>query len=134
ARMSREELRAGYVRVLNELYEPGAFFERVEGLYLRERFTYGRGRARYWRRHPWNRLRTQAGNLFRAAGLYLRLMRHIPEAGLRREYRKRIARLLRVRRAPDVLLVYLVKCAMHYHHHTMARQMAGGGGPVYNSF
>ena len=34
ARMTREELRDGYVRVLRELYEPDAYFERLESLYL----------------------------------------------------------------------------------------------------
>ena len=32
--MSREELRDGYLRVLNELYEPEAYFERTEALFL----------------------------------------------------------------------------------------------------
>ena len=73
-------------------------------------------------------------DLARAAVLYARLMRAVPEPGLRREYRRRLARLLKVRREPAVLVVYLLKCAMHYHHYTLARQMASGSVPVVNSF
>jgi hypothetical protein len=43
-------------------------------------------------------------------------------------------RAWRARPNSSVLLVYTLKCAMHYHQHTMARQMASGRTPVYNSF
>jgi len=70
----------------------------------------------------------------RAAVLYARLMRAVLEPGPRREYRRRLARLLQVRRVPSVLVLYLLKCAIHYHHYTLARQMASGSVPVVNSF
>src|SRR5262245_48559327 len=41
--MGREELREGYVRLLDEVYEPGAYFDRVEELWLRGRAPYGPG-------------------------------------------------------------------------------------------
>ena len=50
--LSREELRDGYVRVMDALYEPDAYFGRLEELYLREKIQFCEGRARYWRRHP----------------------------------------------------------------------------------
>jgi hypothetical protein len=53
---------------------------------------------------------------------------------LRRKYLRRIGRLLRVRCDPSVLVHYLVKCAMHYHHHQMARQMASARSAIVNSF
>jgi radical SAM superfamily enzyme YgiQ (UPF0313 family) len=132
--MTREALRAGYVRVLNELYEPGAYFERLEELYLRQRVPYAAGRSRYWRRHPWRRLKAETGFLVRSAGLLWRLMRRVADPALRREYRRRVWRLLRVRREPGLLQNYLLKCAVHYHHYTMARQMAAGATPIRNSF
>jgi hypothetical protein len=73
-------------------------------------------------------------NLTSAGVLFSRLMRGIPEAHLRREYRRRLWRACRARPNPSVLLVYALKCAMHYHQHTMARRMASGRTPVYNSF
>ena len=88
--MSREELRDGYVQVLSELYEPEAFFERLEDLYLRARIPYYPARRAYWRRHPWRRLKAGRGLLAGSAVLFARLMRHVPEPALRREYRKRL--------------------------------------------
>src|SRR5262245_20713661 len=133
-RIGREELRVGYVAVLKDLYEPEAYFGRVEDLYLRRRIALGRGQARYWRRHPWQRLKARAADLVRAAVLQARLLWRVPESALRGEYLRRIGRLLRVRRDPALLVHYLVKCAMHYHHHQMARQMANTRGTIVNSF
>jgi radical SAM superfamily enzyme YgiQ (UPF0313 family) len=132
--MTREELRDGYVRVMRDLYEPEAYFGRLEDLYLTHRLRFNRGLRRYWRRRPWAWLKGQTRNLVTAAVLYHRMMRGVPEVRLRREYRRRIWRLVRARPDPNLLILYLIKCAMHYHQWTMARQMAAGGSRVYNSF
>jgi radical SAM superfamily enzyme YgiQ (UPF0313 family) len=133
-RMSRSELRDGFVKLMNEVYEPAAYFERLEGLYLRQRAGYAEGRARYFRTHRWQRFKTEASLVVQATGLFARLMLHVPDAALRREYRTRIWRLLRARRDPGLLMNYVIKCASHYHHYTMARAMAAGCGPVRNTF
>jgi radical SAM superfamily enzyme YgiQ (UPF0313 family) len=133
-RMSRAELRDGYVRVLNELYEPAAYFDRLEDLFLRQKLRLSVGRERYWRAHRWQRFKSKAALWLRSAGLFARLMGRVADAGLRAEYRRRVGRLLRARPEPDLLFNYLVKCAIHFHHYTMARQMAAGDGAVFNSF
>ena len=132
--LEREELRDGYVGVLKDLYEPAAYFDRIEELYLKERIPYASGRARYWRRHLWPRLKTQTVNLVRAAGLFVRLMWNVSDPALRREYRRRLWRFIKVRRDPGLLVIFLFKCALHYHHYTMAHQMASGEARLVNSF
>jgi len=67
-------------------------------------------------------------------GLFARLMQGIPEAYLRKEYRKRLWALLKVRRNPGDVMFYILKMAIHYHAHTMAKQMSAGGARVVNSF
>jgi radical SAM superfamily enzyme YgiQ (UPF0313 family) len=134
AQMTREELRDGYVRVMQDLYEPEAYFERLEDLYLKERIPYGTGVRRYWRRHPWSWLKMQTSNLVGAVVLFLRLMRNIPEASLRREYRRRLWRVLKSRPDPNVLILYVIKCMMHYHQYTLARRLAAADGRLVNSF
>ena len=133
-RMSRQALRDGYVEVLKDLYEPAAFFGRVDDLYLNHQAPFFAGMRRYHRRHPWRRLGETLKDLSRALGLFARLMRRVPEAALRREYRRRLAGLLQKRSDPHLIFLYTVKCAMHYHHCTMARQMAGGRASLVNSF
>ena len=100
---------------MNGVYEPDAYFGRLEELYLRQEIQFCEGRARYWRRHPIKRLTTNAWFSAQAAGVFLQLMRNIPEASLRQEYRHRVGRFLKVRCAPATLLSFLFSCAMHYH-------------------
>ncbi len=132
--MSRAELRDGYLRLMRELYEPEAYFRRLEDLYLRGGFQFGQGRSDYWSKHRWTRWKARLKDAVRSAVLYRRLMRRVPDAALRDEYRRRIRRLLRVNRDPAVLFVYLIKCAMHYHHYTMSQQMADTPAALVNSF
>jgi radical SAM superfamily enzyme YgiQ (UPF0313 family) len=133
-RMSRQALRDGYVQELVELYEPEAFFDRVDDLYLNQRTPFYSAMHRYHRRYPWLRAGEIAKDLSRAVGLFSRLMRRVPDARLKREYRKRLAHVLRERPDPHLLFLYTVKCAMHYHHYMMAKQMASHRSAVVNSF
>jgi radical SAM superfamily enzyme YgiQ (UPF0313 family) len=130
--LTREELRAGYVRVMNELYEPEAFFDRVDDLFLNFRMPHLAARARHRRTRPWQRLRHNARTLAEALVLFGRILRHVPDAKLRRVYRQRLFKLLRTRREPGLVMYYALKCALHYHAYTMARQMANGMTPVVN--
>jgi radical SAM superfamily enzyme YgiQ (UPF0313 family) len=133
-RLDREQLREGYVRVLDALYEPSAYFERMESLYLGARLNFSRGANRHWRAHPWRLARAKGRFLVEALGLLARLAWHVPDPSLRREYLRRVARLLRARHDPAVLWIYVVKCVMHYHAHTMARRMVERASPLVNTF
>ena len=132
--LDRMQLRDGYLRVLSELNEANAYFERLEDLYLKARLRYSRGANRYWRRHPLRWVQAKGLLLMQAIGLLTRLAVVVPEPALRREYLRRVWRLLKVRRDPEVLWIYVLKCAMHYHAHTMARRMTEGVSPVVNSY
>jgi hypothetical protein len=124
----------GYVRVLNRLYEPESYFRRLESLFIGARIEMGRSRSQYWRRHPLNALKTNAMFLAHAAGLFARMMTGIPDPALRREYRRRIGRLIRARRDPGTLLTYTFNCAMHYHAYTMARKMARDQAAIVSGY
>ncbi|WP_406695962.1 radical SAM protein [Singulisphaera sp. Ch08] len=132
--LDRMQLRDGYLRVLSELNEADAYFDRLEDLYLKARLRYSRAANRYWRRRPLSWVQAKGLFLIQAIGLLTRLVIVVPEPALRREYLRRVWRLLKVRRDPEVLWIYVLKCAMHYHAHTMARQMTEGVSPVVNSY
>ena len=51
-KMSREELRDGYIRVMNEIYEPETYFERTEALFLEPSFDIGIKKRRNWLSWP----------------------------------------------------------------------------------
>ncbi len=133
-RMSREELREGYIRVLSELYDCDAYFERTEALFLNTKFDIGNARSPYWRRHPLKKFLEETSLAFQAIGLFLRLMRGVPEETLRREYRKRLFRFLKVRHRPGLAVMYVFHMAMHYHAYTMAQQMSSGQRAIVNSY
>ena len=123
-RLSRDELRSGYVELMRDLNAPAAFFGRVEALYIDARLQVGRTRAAYMRRHPLRRLRLNARLLFELAGILALLTWGVPDKALRREYRHWILRVARRRRDnPEIIQSCAIKCAMHYHIHRMIEQM-----------
>jgi len=122
--MTRDELREGYIGLMRDLYDADFYFERLENLYLTRRFNFARARNEYWRQHPWKKWKPQSVDALRAIGLFVRLMMKVPDPELRRIYRRRMATMLRRRPDPNVLFICVLKCAMHYHHYTMSRQMA----------
>ena len=133
-KIGREELRDGYLRVMNDLYTPEAFFGRLDALIIDGKLDMGRGRAHYWRSHPLGFLKWQTIWIVQSIGLYLRIMTGVPEAHLRREYRRRFWRLVKKRKDPGLWLYYLIKIAFHYHAHAMATQMVSGRSAIFNSW
>ena len=121
--MTRDELRDGYIGLMRELYDAEFYFERLENLYLTRRFDFARIRNEYWRRHPWAKWKSQSVDALRAFGLFLRLIKNVPDPELRQIYRRRMTTMLRRRPDPNVLFICVLKCAMHYHLYTMSREM-----------
>ncbi len=124
-RIGRAELRQGYIELMRDLYAPQAYFARLDQLYLDARLRVAETRKRYLRRHPLRRLTLNTRFLFEAVGITLMLHR-VPDPELRREYRRRILRIAWRRRSPQMVELYAIKCAMHYHAHRMVREMLPG--------
>ena len=125
-RLGREQLKQGYLQVMDELYRPPAYFARLDELYLGARLRPERSRLDHLRHHPFRRLKVNARWCLEAVGIFLRLMRRVPEPALRREYRRRFFAILRARHEPVVLHAYAIKLAMHYHVHRLNEQMRAG--------
>jgi len=132
--LSRESLRDGYMKTLQNLYEPANYFQRLEDLFLKGNFRFGQARSNYWKAHRWIGAKENTRLTILALGLFARLMWAVPERSLRREYRSRVLRLLKVNRDPSVLFVYVIKCAIHFHHYTLANSMGEGKSAVVNTF
>jgi radical SAM superfamily enzyme YgiQ (UPF0313 family) len=79
-RMTRQALLDGYVRVLRQLYETDAYFDRLDSLYDQRSFRFNQAQQAYWGRHRMTWLRQQSRNLLRCAVLYRRLMRQVEAA------------------------------------------------------
>jgi len=125
--LSRAELRNGYINVMHEIYDPTAFFERLEALNLEGHLTHGRlGIDQHEIRHPWMRVRHQAMHTVIAIVLAYRLFSHVKEKGLRVEYIRRVWRALTAGIGPRFMTNYLYNCAMHYHYYKLAQGLRAG--------
>src|ERR1700734_731255 len=58
--MTRAELRDGYVDLMQELYDPDFYFERLENLFLTRQFDWARSPNAYWPKHPWRKVKSQS--------------------------------------------------------------------------
>lgn len=132
--MTRETLLEGYLRVLSDLYEPEAYFDRTDALFLDPSFDVGITKKRsWWRISPrwtWSEIRSAV----EAAGLFLRLVNRVPDHTLRAEYKKRLKGFLKVHRRPGLVLFYVFHLAMHYHVWKLARDMKTKQAHLVNSF
>jgi radical SAM superfamily enzyme YgiQ (UPF0313 family) len=131
--MSRSTLSDGYVRLMTALYEPQAYFDRVDDLLIAGRIECARGWLHYAAQHPWRRRFRHLRYWLEAFGLLVHLMWQIPEAALRRCYRKHCWAFLRARRNPIVARVYVIKCAFHYHMYRMALRLTAQAS-IINTF
>ena len=61
-------------------------------------------------------------------------MTRVPEPRLRREYRQRLWRFLKVHRRPGLVLNYVFHMTMHYHAQYLARRMKSRELQLVNSF
>ena len=132
--MSRDELSDGYVRLMAGLYEPAAYFGRVDDLYLKARVTIDRAWQAHARAHPWLRTRRNAVLWLQSLGLFARLLIKIPEPDLRRIYRRQFIAFLRARPEPQVLRIYALNCAIHGHMHVFVSTLRDRAGPLVNSY
>jgi radical SAM superfamily enzyme YgiQ (UPF0313 family) len=133
-RMTREELRDGYLRVLTELYDPDKYFERTDALFLDPNFDLGSMRSKYWRKHPFHKLKIEGSCLAQSIGLYFRILSAIPEKHLRRIYKERFWRFLKVKRRPGLVRAYLFHIVMHYHAFSMSRDMTSKRTAIFNTY
>jgi hypothetical protein len=107
--MSRDELSDGYVRLMADLYEPAAYFDRFDDLYLKARMTIDRAWRAHARAHPWLRTRRNAVLWFQSPALF-------------------------ARSELQVLRIYALKCAIHWPIHVFVRTLRDRAGPLVNSY
>lgn len=115
--MDREELRQGFIDVMREVYSPDAYFQRVDDLFLENRFAFQVHHLPYWRNHHLAWAKRSVENYGKFIGVAARLLRTVDDKSLSDRYRRQLWRIVRARAfEPHILLVYAIKIAMHYHY------------------
>jgi radical SAM superfamily enzyme YgiQ (UPF0313 family) len=132
--MSRDALSRGYVRLMADLYEPNAFFDRFDAAWLTGPLVTEPGWRRFAATHPWLRLRKQTRSWFELGALAARIMLRLRDSGLRRIYFQRL--LGAWRRRPDGILLrlYLLRCAVHFHLYHLANLLQARDRPLINTY
>jgi radical SAM superfamily enzyme YgiQ (UPF0313 family) len=125
-RMTQEALCDGYLKLVHELYTVDAFFGRMDSFCLASKWLPAPGRTRYLRRHPWRWLKLRIWAGIQALYLFVQLMRRVPDAELRRQYRRRLWNVVKRRPNPRLLRLYCMVCAVHYHYGRLLSQMSAG--------
>jgi radical SAM superfamily enzyme YgiQ (UPF0313 family) len=131
--MDRKTLRDGYVDVLRTLYDPQAYFARLDSLYLDGGLSESAARQAFLRGKPRRRIAMNLEALLQAIVLFVRLEIVLKEKTLRRHYRRAALNVLRRRPSPLILQTYALKAALHYHYHCLIASM-GKEGPLVNMF
>ena len=124
--MSREELRDGFVQVMQTCYSVDAYFQRLDAQFFDEGFKFAVHHLAYWKSHRWAWAESDVSSIIVGSLVVaFRLLRSVADGELRARYRRQLARVLRSRwREPHILFIYALKIAMHYHYAALTRALA----------
>jgi radical SAM superfamily enzyme YgiQ (UPF0313 family) len=121
--MSRERLSEGYTKLMADLYEPRGFFDRVDDLWLRGPLVAEPGWRDFAATRLRARLRKQARNWIEAGVAACRIMLRVRDVRLRKIYFRQLLSALSTRPDSVFLRFYVIRCAMHFHFHELAREL-----------
>lgn len=126
-KLSREQLKNGYIAVTSAFMQVENYFDRVDSLYLFGKVQRHKlGQLKFLTRHPFLSLAFKLRTATQCIVIFLRLMHVVKDESLRRQYRRKLFMVLTHTGDVSLLLLYLVKCALHYHDHKLAEGMSAG--------
>jgi radical SAM superfamily enzyme YgiQ (UPF0313 family) len=134
AQMSREALSRGYVELMGQLYEPQAYFERLDALFLGQRIELDSGWQQYAAQHPWRRRRRHLRFWLEAYGLMGSLLLGIRNRSLRAVYFQQFRRFMRARPSAVMARAYALRCAIHFHMHQLVRVLRSDKRALLNTY
>jgi radical SAM superfamily enzyme YgiQ (UPF0313 family) len=113
--MSPEELRDGFMRVMQTCYSADHYFQRLDAQFIERNFKFTLHELPYWKSHRWAWVKRCFFNYVKFAAVAARLLR-LEDPALRSRYRLQLSRILRYRwREPHILFIYALKVAFHSH-------------------
>jgi radical SAM superfamily enzyme YgiQ (UPF0313 family) len=123
--MSSEELRDGFVRVMQESYSADSYFGRLDSQFFDQDFKFTVHELPYWKNWRWAWAKRASYNYLRFSVLASRLLSAVDNPELRARYRQQLARVVKERwREPHILFIYGVKVATHYHYAKLVQSIA----------
>lgn len=133
-RMTREEMREGWVHLMEELYDADNYFERFDALFVEGRLPLGSAKMDWLRKHrPFSYLKVQTLTILAALVMLARVWFNPRTREDRPVYRRHLGRLLAARRPPRYLFQFAWKCILHNHFATLTRGMVRGEKRLVNT-
>jgi radical SAM superfamily enzyme YgiQ (UPF0313 family) len=133
-KMNQRSLSSGYARLMMDLYEPKAFFARVDSMWLAGPLRAEPGWRQYASARPVSRILKQARSWIEACVLAARLAVQMRDSGLRNFYLRRFMGAIRHRPDGVLLRLYVIRCLMHYHLLALSRQLQRDGAAPINTY
>lgn len=132
--MTREELRDGWLDLMDRLYEPENFFHRFSDLYIEGRIPMGEAKMRWLWRHKPGRYVVQHVLIVLSALVILgRIWRDPRTKPFRSVYARYLRRFLAARRPLRLLFPFAARCVAHTHFAIMTREMVRGESRLVNT-
>jgi radical SAM superfamily enzyme YgiQ (UPF0313 family) len=133
-KMNQKSLSSGYARLMMDLYEPRAFFTRVDRMWLAGPLHAEPGWRQYASTRPAARILKQARGWIEACVLAARLAVQMRDSALRNFYLRRFMGAIRHRPDGVLLRLYVIRCLMHYHLLVLSRQLRRDGAAPINTY
>jgi radical SAM superfamily enzyme YgiQ (UPF0313 family) len=133
-KMNQKSLSSGYARLMMDLYEPRAFFTRVDRMWLAGPLRAEPGWRQYASTRPAARILKQARGWIEACVLAARLAVQMRDSALRNFYLRRFMGAIRHRPDGVLLRLYVIRCLMHYHLLVLSRQLRRDGAAPINTY
>ena len=133
ARMDREQLSRGFLELMRDLYEPEAYFDRLDDLYIRRRFYSNAESVRVPHIPRWLQVKYLFISLTFTTFLFARLLRNMDDWSLRRYYIVRLLRFLKSWPYPMRILDYVMESVCHHHFYRFSQDMAKGRTGIINT-
>lgn len=133
-RMERKELTQGYIDLLKDLFEPEAYFYRLDDLYISRRFYDFAESVRAPNIPSWLRAKYLLFTLVYAAHLFVKLLMHQKSLSLRVFYTKRLFNYLLHMPNPMRILDYVIESISHHHLFTLSQDMSNKKTSVINTY
>jgi radical SAM superfamily enzyme YgiQ (UPF0313 family) len=132
--MTREEMRDGWLDLMDRLYDAENYFDRFHSLFVEGRLPLATAKMTWLRRHrPLKYLENQFLTLVGAVTILIRIWADPRTKPYRRVYAAHLRKLLVAGRPPRYLFQFAWKCILHTHFAIMTGKMVRGESRLVNT-
>lgn len=131
--MSREQLSDGFIDFVRSTYEPEAYFERVDDLYIRCRYFHHSDTVRAQYISRWTKIKRGTLAASWAFLVFSGFLLKLDNRELRNQYVRRLFNFIKSRPHPERVLGYINEILCHYHFYRYSQDMANGQSAIVST-